>query len=831
MFTQPGTIIKHATIQGAILFQSAGYVSISDELYEDSKVIFSFADPTEKVVLIPKYLSDGNYLFVSLDKENKLHIGGIVKDSEKIYGVVDVGGNVLATNNLTVSSNGSHFTVTLNSKTVFKFESALFINGQVRVYGEAGEIFYSCEIQEPQSTGWITNSSVVGVEIKATKIEDKNFMKLIGSQTHNAEMYQTLSLAATTYSVSFSAIGSGHCYVKDPNNVTVQNYLISSSEVSRFSIPFTLATASNINILFQSDSELSIGEVQVENHLNETGYIPNVSLTEAAVRGNSQLIYPIKDSFPNQSGSLYVKVSAPEGFEENAMSTNKQLIARTDNGLLRIDYKNNAFLFFIGGISLTLPMSLSQVGTAEILIGWNEVEMELTVNGESLKRGDAPLLTGSIASLIFAEEGSIKDPIILEEWALFNNKLPADADIQSQLPFAAMQSLFDGGVSGQNVTWSEIPVAPIDHSPILVQKENGDTLQKVSFFNHETGEYQTWNQEPFLYDGKSDFVEVAYNNLDEKFRDIAIRLEDGEKVGEPYRIEGKRIYFSLPSNMKAALKRNTLYATYQVNDTYTIDYNIKAVDGYRINFSKHDGGKRIVYQEGNRYGEPKKLATMIDMNPIQNQNHEGFLYVTNTINKTDSFRITATPDRLHADGSSFSTLIIEPLDYQGNFLSHSNLEIVASKGFVSRHISRDAVEAQKRSGQYLYQYYAPYIQSKRTGEVVEDYIWIIDKDSNIGVCYKMILSPVTKPSRAQVTKKEKNVLTAKTKIINYLLMYEGVEKYEDEVLFSILDFNQDGRITMDEILALETNQKDQELTVILNKLKEWEDTNHEAATA
>ena len=106
-----------------------------------------------------------------------------------------------------------------------------------------------------------------------------------------------------------------------------------------------------------------------------------------------------------------------------------------------------------------------------------------------------------------------------------------------------MQSLFDGGISGQNVTWSEIPVAPIDHSPILVQKENGDTLQKVSFFNHETGAYQTWNQEPFKYDGKSDYVEVAYNNLDEKFRDIAIHTEDGEKIGEPYRIDGKRFYF------------------------------------------------------------------------------------------------------------------------------------------------------------------------------------------------------------------------------------------------------------------------------------------------
>ncbi|MEM5669428.1 hypothetical protein AAHB59_13490 [Bacillus cereus] len=158
MFTNPGTIIKHATIPNAITFQSAGYVSISNELYEDSKVIFSFSKPTEKVALIPKYLSDGNYLFTSLDKENKLHIGGIVKDSEKIYGVVDVKDNILNSNILTISSNGSHFTVDLNNKTVFKFESALFVNGQVRVCGEVGEIFYSCEIQELQSTAWKSNA-------------------------------------------------------------------------------------------------------------------------------------------------------------------------------------------------------------------------------------------------------------------------------------------------------------------------------------------------------------------------------------------------------------------------------------------------------------------------------------------------------------------------------------------------------------------------------------------------------------------------------------------------------------------------------------------------
>lgn len=41
MFTQPGTIVKHETIPGAILFQKSGYVTISEEPYEDSRITLS----------------------------------------------------------------------------------------------------------------------------------------------------------------------------------------------------------------------------------------------------------------------------------------------------------------------------------------------------------------------------------------------------------------------------------------------------------------------------------------------------------------------------------------------------------------------------------------------------------------------------------------------------------------------------------------------------------------------------------------------------------------------------------------------------------------------
>lgn len=821
MFTQPGTIKKHDTVPNAIVFESAGYVSISDELYEDSKVTFSFAVPTNKITVIPKYLSDGNYLFVSLDSVNMLHIGGYVKDSEKVYGEVLVTDLVADMNTLTITSNGTQFSVSFNNKVVYRFESALFVNGRVRVHGEAGEVFYSCDIEEPQSVGWVTNGVLGSTEIKVVKIEDVNYMKLIGSVSQTAAISQSMNLGNTPYTLSFSAQGVGRCFVQDASQQTVAELEINNTDLTRTYLTFGLAATSEATLHFESNTTLTVGEIQVENRNNPTAYISNPNTNQAITRTGSNLRYPTKELFDKKTGSLYVKITTKDEMIK------EQPIVWTDTHELLL----TNLALTIGDDTVNMPITLESNTTYEIMGSWNEEVVSIYVNGETATTPVNGGMSNNVQAIIFADETSIQEELVLEEWALFNKKISFNGDIQTLLPTAVMHSLFDGGISGQNVTWSEIPIAPIDHSPILVQKETGETLQKVSFFNFETGEYETWNQEPFVYDGRSDFVEVAYNNLNEQFRDIAIRTEDGEKIGEPYRIDGKRFYFSLSSNEKWLYKSKHLYVSYQVNDTYTIDYNIKAVDGYRINFAKHDGGKRIVYQEGNRYGEPKKLATMIDMNPIQNQNHEGFLYVTNTINKTDSFRITATPDRLHADGFSFSTLIIEPLDYQGNFLSHSNLEIVAERGFIARHISKDAVEAQKRSGQYLYQYYAPYIQANVDGELVEDYIWITDKDNNIGIGYKMLLRPVAEPGNLQISKSEKDILTAKTTIINYLLMYEGLEKYEDEMLFSILDLDQDDRITMDEILVLETNQKDQELTVILNQLQEWEALTHAATTA
>ena len=836
MYTILGEIKQNQ--DGLVEFSKTGSIAVSSEQYGHSKIALGFKAIQKRLVVIPKYLSASNYLYASIDANYELVIGGVIKGQEKIYTIIQLNNETdEAISILDIVSHGSRFTFTFNGKTVYKLDSSLFVTGEVRLYGEEGEIVYSCIIEEPQSTSWKTNVEDGDVEIKYIQQGDLRLIKMIGSEENPASISQIMQLEAGSYVLSYLGEGSGQALFSDKEAGVVHAVDIESDELKRCWHTFELPRSIDGGLTFETNGSLTLGELQLEAGTSLNTYLPNASTSESAEREHSVLSYPIKDTFPSSFGSFYVKVSAPEGFSETALQNDSQIIAKTDDNQIQLAYKNKQFRFTAGKKELVMTNQMMGNGEIEILATWNEEVITLNIRNEADKdykkvtASNASVMKATQKALIFAEENSMKTPITLEEWALFNYPMTDEDDVRENLPRAIMHSLFDGGISGTNVTWSEIPVAPVDHSPILVQKTNGESLQKVSFFDFETGKYQTMNKQPFVYDGRSDFVEVAYDNLDEQYRDIAIVTEAGEKIGEPYTIEGKRIYFKLDNYAKRTLKNAVLYAVYQVNDTYTIDYNIKALDGYRIDFAKHDGGKRVVYQEGNRFGEMKHLATMIEMNPILNQNHEGFLYVTNTVNKTETFRMTATPDRLHADGSSFSTLIVEPLDYQGNFLSHSNIEIVAERGFVARHIAKDAVEAQKRSGQYLYQYFAPYIQATTDGEVIEDYIWITDKDNGIGICYKMLLSPVKAPSAHQLTNDQKTMLKTKSSLIDYILMYEETEPYENEELISILDLNKDGRISMDDVAMMESNQLNEELPVVLNQIEKWEETKNDITTA
>src|SRR5699024_7987032 len=156
-----------------------GFAVVMEQTYSNSRINFTFDKPHMEIVLIPKYLSDTNYLFIQINSEAIVKVGAVIKGSEKRYNTLDIKDKVSEKNELVVTNSGSNLHIELNGKDIYKFQTALFPSGQVRVWGHAEEVIYNCTIEEPQSDSWKSNVAELGTEVKTETIENVRGYRLI----------------------------------------------------------------------------------------------------------------------------------------------------------------------------------------------------------------------------------------------------------------------------------------------------------------------------------------------------------------------------------------------------------------------------------------------------------------------------------------------------------------------------------------------------------------------------------------------------------------------------------------------------------------------------
>jgi hypothetical protein len=122
------------------------------------------------------------------------------------------------------------------------------------------------------------------------------------------------------------------------------------------------------------------------------------------------------------------------------------------------------------------------------------------------------------------------------------------------------------------------------------------------------------------------------------------------------------------------------------------------------------------------------------LNPLLNPNHEGFLYITQNVEQVASFRVRATPDNLPANGGTTSLIIVEPLDSNGNYISHCKLIVSCEKGTILPTYDENSIKLRDRAGRFLYQYRSPIIKMSIANAIeVMDYINIMDNETGLGV--------------------------------------------------------------------------------------------------
>lgn len=764
-----------------LVWQTDGYVVMGDMEWEDISYQATFEFQDGEIGIIPRYYHENWYMVAKIGNRVETDEVGTVL-GRKGYATLSV---VLFGNETALESKedlpewttggtytwearitGTSYQLLVNGTTLFHIEYSGMRKGAVGVYATAGNHCSSVQVSSLFPDGWTSNAaSVQGaiVDIQEKENEDR-YIYLYSPDAQELYVEQTVSVSPnTTYTLSYEYEGEAKAKIIEQNGTSPQTINITPSSVAeewvRHSHTFTTSsgcTQVKVRFYVNTTTPSKVNAVQLEPKPFATMYIRNDSATDVKTREGSIVTFPSKNNIDPSQGSMSIWVSPRIAY--NGTSFTPVLWEYGDTSFMRLYWQEGSFVFQYGAASASIPCSLEVGEWYHIVTTWNANEIGITVNySESVQTPVASDFTGSSEVIRFGYSASSQYKTwngVIDEAIVYKHNL-SDSEIQqlyeatSPVPNTSsmlMRATFNYAIGNFDQSSMDMTLAPRYGSPIIVQKEDGTVMRKVSFFDDITGEYRTYNQELVTYDGFSDYVEVSYRGLDtENFPPIVKDL-NGTIYGNPYTVQGNRIYLTLTEDEKKQLRNKPLLVTYQLEDSYTVDFNIGVPDSFRVKVGKHDGQPIHITYEGNDFHDVK-LATMVELNPLLNPNHEGFLYITRNVEPITSFRVKATPDHLPANGASESLLVVEPLDQYGNFISHAMLEVTAEKGIIIPVYDRQSLLLRDRSGRYLYRYIAPYIDvtdsgAPEEGETTLDHVNVVDKETGIGVQIPITLTPI-----------------------------------------------------------------------------------------
>lgn len=898
-----------------IIFNSEGYYMAGDSNWEDITFTASMIYDNGTIGIAPRVYEDNMYMTFSV--ANKVGDDGTATEAiAKLDAQVTYTEIHLATTSISPLVKGAVYTIKavitgtnykiyLNDTLVFNIEYSSMARGKVGIYATAGNACTSIQVDSIFPDAWKIDASTKpgGIGNVRELENDDKYLYLYNPTASNMNGWQDINIVGgRPYTVSFNYMGTGTFRFIERNGAAPQTYTYALNNPADFKSYMTTRTFSSdctrVGVLFTviNGQELSVNSVQLEQSAVATSYIHNDSATITYSRENSVITFPSKNNINQEQGTVSIWVKpiidhavagiVPTLFEYG-----------DDNGVIRLSYANGDFRLTYGTTAMVSYTAAFTPNTWYHIVGqWNGSKLNLYVNNVLRSASGNYALSGSSDVIhiggsyrigpyqfngVVDETIVYKDVISAEDVAMLYNTTEQIPDNTSMV----LRATFNYAVGNFNRNFVEATPAPQYGSPVILEKEDGTPLNKVSFFDYETGEYRTWNEEQIVYDGESDYLVVSYEDIDKENFEITIKDVSGVLYGENYNVDGYRIYHNFTDDERNELAGQTVLVAYQVNDAYTVDFNIGVPDSFRVNIGKHSGDPITIYYEGNDF-QTEKLATMIELNPLLNPNHEGFLYITNNIEKVTSFKAKASMDYLPANGVTETIIVVEPMDMYGNFISHLQLDVTATKGTIIPAYDRDAILIRERAGRYLYKYTAPKIMFTDSGLLEEqDQINIIDKETGLGT--QLSISLVTLQNLKHVIQKGETTimivdrygvevedimsanrsdtitnyielgnyiynnpgesliipinysatLMAKTKeeiaeepMIGYLVnkLCQYMDQKTDDLpsgLGAILDFNSDGLVSIDEVQWINDNKLTGTILPKYSALKAWEKIN------
>lgn len=575
-----------------------------------------------------------------------------------------------------------------------------------------------------------------------------------------------------------------------------------------------------------------IKPIQLEEGTSFTGYIENKD--EILKLNESIFKVPTKNNIDRNAGTLIYKY-LPDSTETSysifnigdfnlVYKNNKYILSsQTDsipNKQLSVQFKNTNKETYIVWTWIENHHKL-------IIISDNKIEYALNSTGEmngvfnTMNFSPKNFTKGIIYSVDIYNLDTIYQPETIETYVKYQKENTQNKifglNLNSKIEFFKKPFL-------------ESSLVPLDGSPILVRNEDGP-MQRQFFFDDDTGKYRDFNKEYFTYTGDRE-IKVAYDHLDKSFTPtvtITTGRYKGQSIGDPVTIVGDNVIkMTIGNEESQSLFGEEFLISYRIKNSYNIEFNEKSAnDSYIINLDNPEGKNIIVTQEGDRFNN-RKLAKEIELNPILNPRHEGFLYITKNSQTTNSFRIQVSSDMVLADGLDSADILIEAIDeYKNEVLSpYLDVYVIDENGIESTKfgsitpiINYETMKARNTSGRLYLRYNAPYLSTKELNREQKVYIIVYDRKNNIGTQTSLILKPSPEDSKISQLSIPRNGNIP----LEYFARYFERSNIPEKVL-EVLDYDNNGQLTREDLdILIERQYNQSEMIAATETLKSLEE--------
>lgn len=397
--------------------------------------------------------------------------------------------------------------------------------------------------------------------------------------------------------------------------------------------------------------------------------------------------------------------------------------------------------------------------------------------------------------------GSFKELLIFQTDYVYEPDTPTNISRFREEEFVSFQADYTKPTHYVSRPIIETTMAPRDASPILL-KDNKGYMNRQFFFDKYTGEYADTNTEEFIYRGE-DEVYLSYKEIDKNYG-VFVVFENNEtfklnyskeELPLTYQDETLRFYFN--EQRKEEWYGLSYSVTYQIERSYNVEYNEdSSFDGMKINLVNHQNTELTLLQEGNRFSN-QFLAKEIELNPLVNSLHTGFLYIDKEIQKTQAFRLNVSSSYLTADGSDTADFIIEAIDEEGNTVLNPFIDVhllgedgrvATGLGELIPIINKETMKARRTSGRMYYKYQAPFIRESDNPITQRIFLVAYDRVSNLGAQIPIFVRPYHKEEAQRVLPE---TLVEAGLPFEVFSRHYGAELIEGHYA-NLLDFNKDG---------------------------------------